>query len=153
MNTELEVLTDILIHIDEVRENLEEMIHDLRLRGIKHDRSKLQEPEFSIFVSTRPKFKKVNYGTKEYEEVSKEAYEAVRHHYDHNRHHVKHHVEGIYDMNLLDMLEMLADWKAAARRSPDLSFKDSLPRAFKKYGFDETLQCIFMNTLEYLGWI
>lgn len=153
MNTEFEVLTDTLVHIGEVREALGEVTHDLQQRGVAHDRTKLQEPEFSVFCSTRPEFKKANYGTPEYAAVVKKANVAVDHHYANNRHHTAFHANGIEDMNLLDVLEMLADWKAAARRSPDLTFKDSLPRAFSKYRIDPIMQRMIVNTLEYLGWL
>lgn len=153
MKVEFEVLTDTLIHIAEVQEALEAMVHDLRQRGISHDRTKLQEPEFSVFCSTRSEFKTVNYGTPEYAAVAEKAKVAVDHHYANNRHHVGFHPNGIKDMNLLDVLEMLADWKAAARRSPDLSFEDSLPRAFAKYEIGPELQRLIVNTLESLGWI
>jgi len=152
MQIEFEVLLDVIRHVSEVNENLQQMIADLQKRAVAHDRSKFDDPEFSTFVSTRPDFKKANYGTPEYEAVCLAAKVGVDHHYANNRHHTAHHLNGIKDMNFMDLLEMLADWKAAARRSPDLTFKDSLPRAFKKYEIDETLQRIFMNTIAYLEW-
>ena len=87
MIVEFEVLTDILQHISEVAENLEDIIHDLRKRGISHDRTKLEELEFDSFVKTRPKFKKVNYGSKEYQEFVEAIKPAIVHHYQNNRHH------------------------------------------------------------------
>lgn len=152
MQVEFEVLLDVIRHVSEVRENLQEIVGDLERRGIAHDRTKFDDPEFSTFVATRPEFKKANYGTPEYEAVCKAAKVGVDHHYKHNRHHTAHHPNGIRDMNLMDLLEMLADWKAAARRSPDLTFHGSLPRAFKKYKIDKTLQELFINTVDYLGW-
>ena len=70
----------------------------------------------------------------------------------------RHHTTGFHenefaDMNLFDILEMLADWKAASRRSPGLSFVDSLPKAFQKYSIPENMQKHIRSTLEYLGWI
>ena len=49
--------------------------------------------------------------------------------------------------------EMLADWKAAARRSPDKSLEDTLDYAFKKYGIGEQLGNMIRNTLKDLKWI
>jgi hypothetical protein len=152
METAFEVLTDTLIHVSEVQENLEVMIHDLKVRGINHDRSKFQEPEFSTFCETRPEFKKVNFGTKEYDAVVDKARLAVTHHHLSNRHHTAFYANGVQGMTLLDILEMLADWKAASRRSPGLSFADSLSRAFKKYEINETMQQFILNTIQYLGW-
>ena len=128
MKTEFEVLADTIMHISEVQENMLAFVADLQKRGIAHDRSKFTEVEFDTFVSTKPEFKQVNYGTPEYQAVVEKAKVGVDHHYANNRHHTAYHANGIEDMNLLDLLEMLADWKAANRRSPDLSFEDSLPR-------------------------
>ena len=153
MKTEFEVLTDTLIHISEVQQELEKFIHELRLRGILHDRSKLQEPEFSIFVKTRPEFKKINYGTPEYDAIIEKARVAVDHHHETNRHHTGYHKEGVLGMNLIDIIEMICDWKAAARRSPDLTFEDSLPKAFDRYEITGSLRAIIVNTLNDLGWL
>ena len=153
MDIVLEVLTDTIMHISEVQENLAEIRVDLEKRGIAHDRSKFTPEEFDSFVKTRPKFKKANYGSKEYQECVNQIKPAIDHHYNNNRHHTGFHEKGFQDMNLLDILEMLADWKAASRRSPDLTFEDSLPKAFKKYNIPENMQKHIIATLKYLKWI
>jgi len=152
METNLEVLTDTIIHVDEVRENLQDCIHDLTKRSIVHDRTKFQEPEFSVFCSTRQEFKKANYGTPEYEAVTEKAKVGVQHHHANNRHHTAYHKDGIHDMNLLDILEMISDWKAASRRSPDLTFIESLPKAFDRYDIPPALRQVITNTIKYLEW-
>lgn len=153
MKVEFDFLTDTLIHIGEVQEELEVFCHELKMRGIKHDRSKLQDPEFSIFVSTREQFKKANYGTPEYDAVMEAARPAVDHHYKNNRHHTGHHSNGIEDMNLIDIIEMICDWKVAARRSPNQTFQESLPKCFKKYNIHGQLKQTILNTLKYLEYI
>lgn len=153
MKIDIEVLNDIIMHISEVQENLADMRLDLEKRGISHDRTKFMAKEFDSFVKTRPKFKKANYGSKEYQECVDIIKPAIDHHYTNNRHHTKFHPNGFADVNLLDILEMLADWKAASRRSPDLSFEDSLPKAFKKYNIPENMQKHILATLKYFRWI
>lgn len=153
MDIQTEVLTDTILHISEVREGIEHFAGELRKRGHLHDATKLQEPEFSAFVSTRPKFKKVNYGTPEYQECVDEIKPAIDHHYANNRHHTAFHKEGINGMNLIDILEMLADWRAAERRSPDKKLIDTLEYAFNKYEIEDQLQKIIKNTLHDFGWI
>ena len=147
-----EVLTDVIRHISEVNENLHEVIADLTKRGISHDRSKFEPIEFDAFVKTRPKFKAANYGSPEYKACVEEIAESISHHYSLNRHHTKFFKGGFADMNLIDIIEMLADWRAASRRSPDLSFLDSLPKAFEMYGIPPNMQKHIIATLEYLGW-
>lgn len=153
MNYEFEVLTDTISHISEVAENLIRMAEDLKARGVAHDRSKFEAIEFDAFVQTRPKFKVANYGTPEYQECVDIIKPSIDHHYKVNRHHTGFFSDGFQSMNLLDILEMLADWRAASRRSPDLTFKDSLPRAYAKYGIPENMQRHIEETLKFLGWL
>lgn len=152
MKTELDMICDTVRHIHEVAGFMEEMIGKLRKRAAIHDLSKLAEPEFSIFVSTREEFKKVNFGTPEYDAVEKKARVAVNHHHAHNSHHTAYYQNGLDDMTLFDLVEMLADWKAANRRSEGLEFITSMHRAFDRYNFSEQLQKIFINTAHELGW-
>ena len=153
MNAEFEVLCDTITHIGEVQEAIEIVAGQLHQRGIAHDRTKLQELEFDTFVSTRPKFKKANYGTPEYQECIELAKPGVDHHYANNRHHTGFHKNGIDDMTLIDVIEMICDWKAAARRSPDKNLEDTLEYAFNKYEIGEQLARMILNTLSELKWI
>jgi hypothetical protein len=152
MNKEIEVLTDILQHVSEVRENMELFSSALRRRAIAHDRSKLGAFEFDAFVSTRADFKKANYGTPEYQACMKAIKPAVDHHYANFQHHTGHHGRGVNDMTLVDLLEMICDWKAAARRSPDNTFTETLDYAFQKYGIGGQLQLILLNTFTAMEW-
>ena len=154
MKIDMEVLCDTLMHISEVKENLEKIAGELRQRGIAHDRSKLEEVEFDAFVKSRPKFKKANYGSPEYRECVEMIKPAVEHHYRNNRHHTGYWKErDINGMNLIDIIEMLADWKAAERRSPDKTLEDTFEFAFKKYKIEDQLAQIIKNTLKDLEWI
>jgi hypothetical protein len=153
MNNESDFLCDTLLHISEVKENLEQVATLLRQRGESHDRSKLQEFEFDAFVSTREQFKKANYGTPEYQACVDAIRPAVEHHYRNNRHHTDFHANGVNNMTLIDVVEMIADWKAASRRSPDKKFVDTLDFAKNKYKIDDQLFGIIENTLKELGWI
>lgn len=153
MEKEFDVLCDTILHMTEVQENLELFASELRQRGFAHDRTKLQDPEFSAFVSTRERFKKANYGTPEYEALVKEIKPAIDHHYENNRHHTGFHSDGINGMTFIDILEMLADWKAAARRSPDKELRDTLEYAYKKYKIEPQLAKIIDNTLFEMGWL
>lgn len=153
MNMEFDFLCDTLLHIGEVQENLEVISSKLKQRGLAHDRTKLQELEFDGFVSTREKFKKANYGSPEYQECIELTKPAVEHHYANNRHHTGFHKNGIDDMTLIDIIEMIADWRAAARRSPDKTLEDTLDYAIKKYKIEPQLAKVIIKTLEQLDWI
>ena len=150
MDTVFDYLTDVLKHRAEVAMYIERVCGILKERATVHDLTKLSDPEFSIFVSTRERFKKVNYGTKEYEALTEEAKEAVDHHYRHNRHHTAYHKNGINDMNLIDLIEMVCDWLSAQNRSPDKTIWDTLDYAQRKYKIDKQLLSIMANTLRLL---
>ena len=153
MDIEFDFLCDTLLHMSEVRENLEQFTAALRQRGESHDRSKLQELGFDAFVSTREKFKKANYGTPEYQECVELTRPAVEHHYSQNSHHTAYFANGVDGMSLVDVVEMISDWRAAARRSPDKTLEDTLDYAKKKYGIGDQLFGIILNTLRALGWL
>ena len=132
--------------VAQVRANLEQ-------RGISHDRSKFLADEFDAFVQTRPRFRSANYGSPEYRACVDEIRPAIERHYARNRHHPDYYSQGVAGMSLIDLLEMLADWKAASDRNPNLTFADSLPKAYEKHGISEPMQRHIEQTLQELGWL
>lgn len=59
---------------------------------------------------------------------------------------------GIYGMSILDLVEMLADWKAAGMRHADGDITKSLEINRKRFGISDQLFMIFQNTVKELGW-
>lgn len=55
---------------------------------------------------------------------------------------------GINDMSLISIIEMLCDWKAASLRDPNRDFRDSCKLNCEKYGASEQLTIIIVNTAE-----
>jgi len=106
-------------HIDTVRTLLHVMIQELVRRATSHDRSKLESPEAEILEIYTPKLKGTTYGSDEYNQYLKEMKPALDHHYANNRHHPEYFENGVDGMNLLDLLEMFCDWKAATLRHAD----------------------------------
>jgi len=153
MNTVIDTLAEILQHRAYVKANLDQIRAELEQLGDLHDLSKLDEEEFDAFCSTREDFKRANYGDALYKKCTERIKSAVERHYKLNRHHTGYHENGFADMDLIDILEMLADWKAASRRSPLLSFEDSLPKAFEMHNIPENMQKHILATLKRLGWI
>ena len=62
-------------------------------------------------------------------------------HYSLNRHHPEHHENGINDMSLIDLLEMLCDWCTAAK-----DIDQSIEINAKDYGISSQLRQILKNT-------
>jgi len=77
---------------------------------------------------------------------------ALKHHYENNSHHPEHYPNGINGMSLLDLIEMLADWKAAGMRHADGDMQKSLEINKKRFGMSDQLAEIFQNTIKELGW-
>lgn len=140
-------------HIFRVQRNLLQVIISLANRSSEHDASKLEEPELSGYEALRGRLTNVEYGTDEYRQALKEAAETIEHHYLVNSHHPEFWGNGINDMSLLDIIEMLADWKAAGERTKNGSMARSLEVNIKRFGIGEQLAAILMNTAKELGWI
>lgn len=60
---------------------------------------------------------------------------------------------GINGMTLLDLIEMLCDWKAAGERHNDGSIQKSLEINQKRFHIQKQLQGIIENTARELGWL
>jgi len=153
MKPEFKVLTQVLAHRAHVAARLEQIITRLRERATLHDLTKLQPEEFDIFTETHEEFARAPFGTEAYRRVEEKGRKAVNHHYRHNRHHVKHHPNGWEDMNLIDLLELLADWKAASRRDPGQRWwGEGFHRALERAGFPPGVVKVLVNTVVELGW-
>jgi hypothetical protein len=144
---------DTLSHIATVRGYLGQTIVDLQRRAGEHDRSKLTAPEKAIFDEFTPKLRDSTYGSEEYEGFRGAMGEALKHHYAHNSHHPEHYELGVRGMDLLDLVEMLADWKAATLRHADGDLLRSIEINQERFGYSDELKALLHNTAERLGWI
>lgn len=133
-------------HIKHVRVLVSKIIDALYKRGAAHDRSKREDPERSAYAVIIPKLAGLKYGTPEHKAVLGQMKVAIEHHYKNNSHHPEHH-ESIDKMDLIDILEMLCDWKAASIRSSQ-DFRESLEISLKRFGFDSHLAALMRNTAE-----
>lgn len=141
-----------LAHIQRVADLLAQVELDLTVRGENHDASKLVDPELETFNEYTPKLKNSTYGTDEYKGFLKGMGAGLAHHYEHNRHHPEHFPNGINDMTLMDLVEMLADWKAATERHDDGDMARSLRLQKDRFGISDQLAQVLHNTVEYLDW-
>ena len=132
---------------------MHEVTEQLTTRGLTHDKSKLFEPEKAIFDEFTPKLKAAKYGSEEYKGFLKEMRVALEHHYMHNRHHPESFEAGVSSMNLLDLIEMLADWKAAGERMADGgNLGRSIVINADRFGMSGWLKDCLLHTAEDLGW-
>jgi hypothetical protein len=130
-----------------VRALLSKVAAALTNRGEKHDLSKLEDPELSLFAEWGPKLSSMKYGSPAYNDALKQMGSALRHHYDHNSHHPEHHGEsGVDGMDLIDLMEMVCDWKASTLRVKDGDFMKSLETNRKRFNLSPQLTRIIANT-------
>lgn len=141
-------------HIRRVQELMAAAIERLHARAIHHDESKLEAPEkayYDQYPADRPG---VTYASPEYYAMLNKLQPALQRHYAHpdNSHHPEHHADGIQGMSLLDLLEMLADWKAASEAQFDGDLGKSLAINRKRFGIPPDLMAILENTRQEMGW-
>lgn len=139
-----------LRHIETVRNYLNAIIVELIKRGELHDRTKLESPEVEIFEEYTDKLKDIEYNSKEYKQCLEEMKPAIQHHHKYNRHHPEFHKDGIKGMNLIDLLEMIADWKASTMRMNKGDIHKSIEINQKRFGYSDEVTTILRNTVDVL---
>ncbi len=137
-------------HMRHVQRIMGRMIRDLMGRAERHDQSKLVPPEVAAYDELTPRLAGVTYGSDEYRATLREMKPAIEHHYAANSHHPEHYPEGIRGMSLLDLVEMLADWKAASMRHNNGDFRKSIEINQERFGYSNEMKAILLNTLPLL---
>jgi hypothetical protein len=137
---------DTLAHIALVRDHLDTFAAEMLKRGTRHDASKLTPAEKPTFDQVLPLLAGVAYGSPQYQALLERAKPMLQHHYAHNSHHPEHYGErGIAGMDLFDVVEMICDWMASARRHPEDGVK--LAYNVELFGIEPQLANILANTL------
>ena len=144
--TKVEYEFETIKHIETVRKYLNICMVELIKRGDEHDELKLKSPESEIFIEYTSKLAESEYGSEEYKKNLEQMKKALDHHYENYRHHPEHFENGINDMNLIDLIEMFCDWKAATLRHENGNILKSIEINSKRFKYDEQLKQIFINT-------
>lgn len=144
---------DTLKHALRVGELMAQSIRELVDRSVSHDHSKTEDPELAVFNEFTPKLRESTYGSDEYKGFLAEMKVGLDHHYAANRHHPEHFENGIGDMTLVDLIEMLADWRAATERHADGSLVRSLAIQKERFGISDQLEAVLWNTARHFGWL
>ena len=139
-------------HILRVKDLLREFREILQQRGIDHDESKLKNPEKDAFDIMTEKLKSSTYGSEAYKQMLKDLQPTLDHHYANNSHHPEHYPNGIDDMDLFDIVEMLMDWKAASERHEDGNIYKSIDINKDRFKMSDQLYQIFKKTASNLNW-
>ncbi len=133
-------------HIEKVRKYIRFITDKLTTRGVNHDATKLTSPEVELFTEYTPKLAELEYGSNEYNDCLKKLKPALEHHYAAYRHHPEHFPNGVNDMNLIDLCELIADWKAASERHNNGNLIKSIEINAQRFQIDDQLKQILLNT-------
>jgi hypothetical protein len=137
-------------HIEKVRKYIRFFTDKLTSRGVLHDAVKLDSPEVELFAENTEKLANLEYNSPEYKESLAALKPALDHHYANCRHHPEHFPHGINDMNLIDIVEMIADWKAASERQKDGNLIKSIKINAERFDMSDQLRDILLNTAKLL---
>lgn len=138
-----------LRHIDSVRAKIFKVVDELTQRAKFHDSSKLREPELSLWrkMDDEPKYP---YGSSKYKEKMKKFGKVFRIHYKENRHHPEHFLNGVLDMTLVDLTEMLCDWLSYKKFYSVREIIELMDRQCERFHYGEETRSLLTNTaIEY----
>ncbi len=144
--TKHDVIRSTAAHIRRVGDLLVEQSHALMKRAVHHDSSKWSVAEYPYFEEATPRLADLVYGSEEYRQQMIAIKPAIKHHQATNSHHPEHYPNGISDMDLLDLVEMLCDWKAAGERQVDGDILRSLEINKERFGIDDQLYNVLRTT-------
>jgi hypothetical protein len=139
-------------HIDRVVDLIQGITLELTNRARKHDASKLVPPEKTGFDEFTPKLKDAAYGSDEYKGFLAALKPTLDHHYANNSHHPEYYENGIDGMDLLDLIELFCDWKAATERTKDGNLDKSIEFNKTRFKLSDQLVNIFKNTKSKMEW-
>ena len=135
-------------HKEKVKKFMNQCIDDLVYRAENHDNSKLESPEKEYFDEYTPKLKDTTYGSEDYQECLKGLKVALDHHYKVNSHHPEHYENGVNGMTLVDLLELICDWKASSMRHEDGDINKSIEINKDRFKISDQLVDILKNTVK-----
>lgn len=148
-----DVMRETVNHVRRVGGLMLDVVEKLQRRAMRHDDSKFGASEFDAFAVETPKLRGLTYNSPEYHEAKSRLGLALDHHYAVNDHHPQHHTGGIAAMDMIQLMEMLCDWKAATERHADGSLERSIEQNADRFGYGAETKRLLMLTAERMGWI
>ncbi len=144
---ELQTNQDTQKHIDKVRELIKIVCDILYERGIQHDKTKLEKPEVEYFAKHRHKLAELTYESKEYKKCLEELKPALDCHFAKNDHHPEFYPDGVNDMTLFSIIEMVCDWVASTLRQDDGNILKGVDKAIERFKIEPQLAKVIENTI------
>lgn len=140
-------------HKWEVFKQLGKVCINLLTRGVVHDLSKYLDDEAIGFAKYTDILKGLTYGSDEYKEVMDEFRDVIETHYSRNSHHPEYYDGTLDKMGLLDIIEMVCDWKAATKRHDNGSIIDSIYKNQNRFEYNNATAAKILLMATYTGMI
>lgn len=140
-------IKDTLEHKRLVSHFINIIVKELLYRAEQHDNSKMEKEEVELFDIYTPKLKDSTYGDEQYQSFLKSLKPALDHHYGVSRHHPEHFKNGVKDMDLVDVIEMLCDWKASTLRHTNGNILLSIDKNQERFEYTTELHGLLTNTV------
>lgn len=134
-------------HIKQVAAHISIFIKELLDRLVQHDSSKLEDPEKDILDAHAVNLSNLIYGSPEYRNEMTAMQPMIEHHNLYNKHHPEHYKDGIRGMDLIDLCEMICDWKAATLRHASGDIHRSIELNQERFQYSDELKQILKNTV------
>ena len=119
----------------------------LQARGELHDHDKLHSPLKEIFDKYTPMLRESTFLSDEYNQTLADMGKFINLHYEISPHHPQHYENGIQGMSLIDLCEMICDWKAATEKQKDGDVLRSIEMNQARFGYSDELKQILINTV------
>lgn len=163
-----DVMRETVKHVRRVGNLMLDVVERLQRRAMAHDDSKFSPEEFDAFAAETPTLRGLTYGSDEYKAALARLGPALEAHYYANRHHPEYFAmeatgafypdqvangQAILHMDLLDLIEMLADWKAATERHANGSLRKSIEQNAARFGYDDRMRSLLIQTADRLKWL
>lgn len=124
LSDELKALLEMQHHRVLVQANLLRIADALRARAALHDISKYSLDEFQAVVQIKKVAREFPYGSAEYNQAISDNSVGLSKHFERNSHHPEFHSDGVQGMQLIDLIEMVCDWKAANTLRDDVQWSN-----------------------------
>ena len=149
---EAEGLRLVANHIKDVQFYMAQIIHYLTTAARIHDSSKYSPQEIGLVIK-KAQLDAIPYMSEEYKAALANVQDGLQHHYQMNPHHPEFWTNGVEDMSMLNLLELLADWKAASDATVGGSLDNSIEKNTERFNLSPEMVRLLTNTARDLGWI
>jgi hypothetical protein len=131
-------------HIGNIKKILDYIKEQINDRGNNHDKSKFNKNEIDGWI-LGSNLEQLDKNSDEYNQAKKLYDNAYKIHHKQNRHHPEYFKHGFSDMNVVDVVEIIADWMMDAVEE-NKSFEQIVNEKQKEFNFDNAIRNLLINS-------